>query len=122
MLQENDIPVVTRILFKNEARKALYEGLAIAAEAVCRLDLSRWSINFLDKTLHYVQNIVKELPDNPLSLKDAEKEFEERYFKQALLDHNNNISLTARNIGLRFETLHRKLHDTRNNKTTSERL
>lgn len=34
-LQENDIPVVTRILFKNEARKALYEGLAIAAEAVC---------------------------------------------------------------------------------------
>ena len=67
-------------------------------------------------------NIVKELPDSPLSLKDAEKEFEDRYFKQALSDNSNNISMTARKIGLRFETLHRKLNGIRNTTTTSIKI
>ncbi len=55
------------------------------------------------------KNIVKEIPETPKTLKEAEKEFETRYFEKALLDNNGNISRTARKIGLRFETLHRKL-------------
>lgn len=54
-------------------------------------------------------DIVKELPDSDLNLKDAEREFEKRYLAQALEENNGNISATARKIGLRFETLHRKL-------------
>lgn len=55
------------------------------------------------------KNIIKELPETPKTLKEAEKEFEKRYFEKALQENNGNISKTARKIGLRFETLHRKL-------------
>ncbi len=55
------------------------------------------------------KNIIKELPETPKTLKEAEKEFEKRYFEKSLLENSNNISRTARKIGLRFETLHRKL-------------
>ncbi len=55
------------------------------------------------------KNIAKELPEAPASLKEAEKDFEIRYLKKAIEENNFNISKTARKIGLRFETLHRKL-------------
>jgi DNA-binding NtrC family response regulator len=55
------------------------------------------------------KNIVKEIPETPKNLKEAEKEFEKRYFEKALQENSGNISKTARKIGLRFETLHRKL-------------
>ncbi len=55
------------------------------------------------------KNIAKELPKEPLTLQAAEKEFEKAYFKKALIENNNNISKTAKKIGLRFETLHRKI-------------
>jgi DNA-binding NtrC family response regulator len=55
------------------------------------------------------KNIVKEIPETPKTLKEAEREFEKRYFEKALQENNGNISKTARKIGLRFETLHRKL-------------
>jgi DNA-binding NtrC family response regulator len=35
--------------------------------------------------------------------------FEVQYFKKALKENKDNISKTARKIGLRYETLHRKL-------------
>ena len=35
MLNEIEVPSVTKVHFKNDARKRLYEGLEIAAEAVC---------------------------------------------------------------------------------------
>lgn len=54
-------------------------------------------------------DIVRALPDIELDLDKAEQEFEKRYLSKALQENNNNISQTARNIGLRFETLHRKL-------------
>ena len=54
-------------------------------------------------------DIAKELPDLEISLKDAEIEFEKRYFQKALEENHGNISATARKIGLRFETLHRKI-------------
>lgn len=55
------------------------------------------------------KDILKELPDVPEKLKVAEQEFEKAYLLQALKENNNNISRTAQKIGLRFETLHRKL-------------
>ena len=55
------------------------------------------------------KNIIKELPETPKNLKEAEKEFEKRYFEKVLQENNGDISKTARKIGLRFETLHRKL-------------
>ncbi len=55
------------------------------------------------------EDLVKELPQTPLSLKDAELEFEKEYLQKVLHTYNHNISLTAKTIGLRYETLYRKL-------------
>lgn len=55
------------------------------------------------------KDIAKELFEPHMTLKEAEAEFEKLYLKKALEESNFNISQTARKIGLRFETLHRKL-------------
>lgn len=55
------------------------------------------------------EDIVKELPEKRLTLKEAEREFERQFIKKALEENNNNISRTARQIKLRYETLHRKI-------------
>ena len=55
------------------------------------------------------KDVVKEMPEKTLTFKEAEDEFERQYIKKALEENNNNISATAKKIGLRFETLHRKM-------------
>ena len=55
------------------------------------------------------KDIAHELPESPLTLDQAETEFEKKYFGKALSMFNNNISKTARAVGIRYETLHRKL-------------
>ena len=55
------------------------------------------------------KNIVRELPTKPMTLKQAEKEFEKSYLRKALKQNKGNVTKTAKKIGLRFETLHRKL-------------
>lgn len=52
--------------------------------------------------------ILENLPEEPLPLKEAEDEFEREYLKKALQENGNNVTLTAKKIGLRYETLHRK--------------
>ena len=54
-------------------------------------------------------DIVKELPTIEMSWDEAEKMFEIAYFEKALKENRGNVSKTARKIGLRYETLHRKL-------------
>ena len=54
-------------------------------------------------------DILKNLPEMPITLKEAEHEFEKEYLKRVLAEHHGNISATARKIGLRYETLHRKI-------------
>jgi DNA-binding NtrC family response regulator len=54
-------------------------------------------------------NILKELPEQLMPLKDAEDEFERRYFEAAIKENDGNITLTAKKIGLRHETLFRKV-------------
>lgn len=54
-------------------------------------------------------DIIKELPPVEMSWKQAEDFFERIYLQKALKENNGNISKTAKRIGLRFESLHRKL-------------
>lgn len=55
------------------------------------------------------KDIIKELPDSPPTLKEAEEEFEKMFIVKVLEENNFNVSRTARKIGLRYETLHRKI-------------
>jgi DNA-binding NtrC family response regulator len=55
------------------------------------------------------ENIVNELPELKLGMKEAEREFERLFFRRVLENAGGNVSLAARKIGLRYETLHRKL-------------
>jgi DNA-binding NtrC family response regulator len=52
--------------------------------------------------------IVKELPESHLTLKEAEKAFEREYFAQ-LLSQSASIAEAAKKTRLRYEVLHRKL-------------
>ncbi len=54
-------------------------------------------------------DIVKELPTIEMTWDDAEREFERTFINKALKENKDNISKTALKIGLRYETLHRKI-------------
>ena len=54
-------------------------------------------------------DIVKELPTIEMTWDEAEREFEKAYISKALKENKDNISKTASKIGLRYETLHRKI-------------
>ena len=54
-------------------------------------------------------DIIANLPVRWMTLKQAEEEFEKRYLKKAMEENGNNITLTAKKIGLRYESLHRKI-------------
>jgi DNA-binding NtrC family response regulator len=101
-------------------RKELLRGEYVKQEAVKdiiqeTLDNYKTSLNPQKLELLYrfapalSKDIVAELPEAPLTLNQAEEEFEKKYFTKALHLFNNNISKTARAIGIRYETLHRKL-------------
>ncbi len=53
--------------------------------------------------------LAKELPEQPLSLKAAELEFERKYFATILKKYSSNVSQAAKHARIRYETLHRKL-------------
>ncbi|MBS3098412.1 hypothetical protein J4209_06480 [Candidatus Woesearchaeota archaeon] len=55
------------------------------------------------------KEILKELPTVELTLKEALTEFEKEFLKKALKENLNNISKTAKAVGLRAETLFRKI-------------
>jgi len=54
-------------------------------------------------------DIIKKLPAIEMSWDEAENMFEIAYLKKALKENKGNVSKTARKIGIRYETLHRKL-------------
>ncbi len=54
-------------------------------------------------------DIVKELPTIEMTWDAAENLFEKAYFEKALKENKGNISKAAKKIGLRYETLHRKI-------------
>jgi len=55
------------------------------------------------------RNIAKFLPHHDLTWKEAEREFEKQFLLHALEDNNWKIAQTADKIGIRAETLHRKI-------------
>jgi len=55
------------------------------------------------------KNIAKFLPEEKFTWKQAEREFEKQFFKNALEENKWNITKTAGKIKLRPETLHRKI-------------
>ena len=57
------------------------------------------------------ENILKEYKVTFLPLREAVKIFESEYIGKALKESANNISQAARRMGLRFETLHRKMKE-----------
>jgi len=61
-------------------------------------------------------DILNELPVQDYLLKDAETDFEREYFKKALEQNNWNKPRTAGKVGLRYETLHRKMRELRINR------
>ncbi len=54
------------------------------------------------------REIIKELPEEPLTLKEAEKEFQRRYLIK-VMQEERVTSRAAKRLGIRYETLHRKL-------------
>jgi len=64
--------------------------------------------NFYTQIEHLSKEIAKELPEE-WDLAQAETEWEKRFLRKAVKEHGGNVSKTARAIGLRYETLHRKL-------------
>lgn len=55
------------------------------------------------------RNIAKILPRQEVTWKEAEKDFEKQFLERALEKHAGKISDAAKNVGLRVETLHRKI-------------
>jgi len=55
------------------------------------------------------ENIVKFLPKKILTWKEAEEEFEKLYLKKILDENNWDLSKTAKQVDLRYETLIRKI-------------
>jgi DNA-binding NtrC family response regulator len=66
----------------------------------------------LEKMYSNVENlsreIIRDLPDEPLTLHEAESEFDKKFFTRVLMEEHS-ITKAARRIGLRYESLHRKL-------------
>jgi transcriptional regulator of acetoin/glycerol metabolism len=55
------------------------------------------------------RNIAKFIPHQDITWKEAEKEFEKQFLYHALDENNWNIAKSAEKIGIRSETLHRKI-------------
>lgn len=55
------------------------------------------------------KDILVDLPEKMITLKSAEEEFEKEYLKKALSENQGSITVTAKRVGLRYETLLRKI-------------
>jgi DNA-binding NtrC family response regulator len=55
------------------------------------------------------KGILTELPKGDVGLDEAEEQFEKQFLIKSLEDNKWNLSLTAKKIGLRYETLLRKM-------------
>lgn len=64
--------------------------------------------NLYESVNEVSKDILDHLPPKPMTLKEAEHEFEKEFIRAALLDNDLNVSKTAKNIHIRYETLHRK--------------
>lgn len=100
-LRENAQPVYSR----QTAVKGIVEDVLASYKAA----LSPIKYNAFSRQSEALSGeIVKELPESHLTLKEAEKAFEREYFGQ-LLAQSASIAEAAKKAKLRYEVLHRKL-------------
>ncbi|MCX6707736.1 MAG: hypothetical protein NT001_06380, partial [Candidatus Woesearchaeota archaeon] len=57
----------------------------------------------------FSRDILEAMPEKQLTMKAAEEEFEKEFIRKALAENGNNMTITARKIRLRYETLMRKM-------------
>lgn len=69
----------------------------------------RHMMDFYEEIPKLCEEILRGFNDESITLKEAEEEFEKKYFSAALIKFDYDISRTAVHIGLRYETLHRKI-------------
>jgi DNA-binding NtrC family response regulator len=55
------------------------------------------------------KDILDEMPEKELTLKEAEEEFEKAYLGKVVAECGGNLTKTSKRIGIRYETLLRKL-------------
>src|SRR3989338_5834551 len=100
--------------FRKEMLKSSYlRQIAVQNIIEDTLEQYKTALNPLKLEIMYQQipemskDIIKELPEQTLSLKEAEEEFEKLFLEKALKLNNNDQQRTAKAIKLRYETLHR---------------
>lgn len=55
------------------------------------------------------KDILDDLPEEKMSLKQAEEEFEKEFIKKSIDENDGSVTKTAKKIGVRYETLLRKM-------------
>ncbi|MFC1741602.1 helix-turn-helix domain-containing protein [Nanoarchaeota archaeon] len=55
------------------------------------------------------KEILDEMPERPITLKEAEEEFEKEYLQRVVSECGGNLTKTSKRIGIRYETLLRKM-------------
>jgi DNA-binding NtrC family response regulator len=91
---------------KHDAVAGIIEDVVDSYKAVIHPDVVEQVYGHVDQVS---ENILKDLPEQKVTMKDAELEFDKAYLKRALKRNTYSITKTAKAIGLRYETLHRKL-------------
>jgi DNA-binding NtrC family response regulator len=93
------------------ARQAVVQGIIQGVLGQYRSALNPVKYKVFSKQAEAIsEDIVKELPEEHLTLKDAEHEFEKAYLSQ-LLKECSTIAQAAKQAKLRYEVLHRKLRN-----------
>jgi DNA-binding NtrC family response regulator len=54
------------------------------------------------------KNLLSEIPEQPMTLKEAIMEFEERFLRKALNESNMDMKIASKKLRIRYETLLRK--------------
>jgi DNA-binding NtrC family response regulator len=104
---------VEEVLSKSESKHDYYQGI-IGKKIKSTLEDYKGIIHpgkielMYGKVSDLSKNIAKFLPHQDLSWKEAERGFEKQFLSDAIKKNDGNISKTAKIVGLRVETLHRK--------------
>ncbi len=91
-------------LKEESMRSAITETITQFKDIIHPVKLEKMYQNVPELT----KNILQDIPQKDLSLKEAEIEFEKIYLKKKLEEFNGNVVKCAKAIGLRYETLLRK--------------
>jgi DNA-binding NtrC family response regulator len=103
--KENQIKYQTQENTNNYIYKAIETSLKKYDEIIHPNKMAK----IYEKLDNVASDLINEYPVENLTLKNAEKEFEKNYLKKALKENNYNENETAKKIGIRYETLHRKI-------------